>query len=276
VRITLERDGAPRELEVYPQKIGDEQVRDIGVEPTTKVLIAEIIAGSAAESAGLKAGDMITELDGNPVGYVGYVAEYLRNTGGKPVRVTYTRDGQVGSTMATPLKVTDAKTQATAFRLGVALRAPLTTKMAHISPWQQISGHVVRTWRTLVSLASPSSDIGISKMSGPIGIAERFHAFAKFSIRLVLWFTILVNVNLAIFNLLPMPVLDGGQMFFATLAKIRGRPLPLNFVMTAQSVFLVLLLSMVIYVSFFDVGRIRRDMRAEQRASEAVSPPAKK
>ena len=74
-------------------------------------------------------------------------------------------------------------------------------------------------------------------------------------------FTILVNVNLAIFNLLPMPVLDGGQMLFATIGRLRGRALPLNFIMTAQSVFMVLLLSMIVYVSFFDVRRWARDAR---------------
>ena len=82
---------------------------------------------------------------------------------------------------------------------------------------------------------------------------------AQADIRLVLWFTILVNINLAIFNLLPIPVLDGGHMLFATVAKIRGRALPSNFIMTTQSVFMMLLLTMILYVSFFDVRRLVRD-----------------
>lgn len=269
VHLTFERDGVTHELDVFPQQIGDEPIRDIGIEPATKVRIAELFAGSAAEAAGLKPGDVITHLDDQPVNYVGYVTEHLRTGAGKPVRVSYLREGVPGTATATPARVTDPKTQVVAFRLGVALRGALTMKMAYTPPWQQISGHVVRTWRTLVSLISPWSDIGLSKVSGPVGIGERFYAFAKFSFRLVLWFTILVNVNLAIFNLLPIPVLDGGHMFFATLARLRGRPLPLNVIMTAQSVFLVLLLSMIVYVSFFDVGRIQRDRAAEAAAQEA-------
>jgi regulator of sigma E protease len=225
-----------------------------------------------AEEAGLKPGDIITEIDGTPVNYVAYLAEHLRKGGGKPVRINYTRDGQPGTTIATPRKVVDPATQVAVYRLGVSLRAPYTTKMSHVEPWTQISNHITRTWRTMVSLASPSSDIGISKMSGPIGIAERFHAFAKFSIRLVLWFTILVNVNLAIFNLLPIPVLDGGHMFFATIARLRGRPLPVTFIMTTQSLFLVLLFSMVLYVSVFDVRRIARDVKADRAAAPAATP----
>ena len=115
------------------------------------------------------------------------------------------------------------------------------------------------TFRTLGSLINPQSDIGISKLSGPVGIIRVFHMAAQADIRLVLWFTILVNINLAIFNLLPIPVLDGGHMLFATISRLRGRALPSNFIMTTQSVFMMLLLTMILYVSFFDVRRLVRD-----------------
>jgi regulator of sigma E protease len=88
----------------------------------------------------------------------------------------------------------------------------------------------------------------------------------------------LVNVNLAIFNLLPLPVLDGGQMLFATIGKLRGRPLPPNFIVAAQSTFGILLLAMVLYVSVFDVRRWARDARsaptepAAEQSSPAPSP----
>jgi regulator of sigma E protease len=67
-------------------------------------------------------------------------------------------------------------------------------------------------------------------------------------------------------------VLDGGQILFATIGKLRGRALPINFIMAAQSVFMVLLFSMVIYVSFFDVRRLVRDVQADR--AEAAHPPA--
>ena len=63
-------------------------------------------------------------------------------------------------------------------------------------------------------------------------------------------------------------------MLFATIARLRGRPLPVNFIMTAQSVFLVLLFSMVLYVSVFDVRRIVREAKPE-REPEPASAPAK-
>jgi regulator of sigma E protease len=142
----------------------------------------------------------------------------------------------------------------------------------HPTPFAQIQDCVVKTFRTLWALINPRSDINASHLSGPIGIIDNFIAVARAGLPLALWFTILVNVNLAIFNLLPIPVLDGGQMLFATIGRLRGRPLPVSFIMTAQSVFLVLLFSMVLYVSVFDVRRIVRDVKAE-RAAEAAQPP---
>jgi regulator of sigma E protease len=69
-------------------------------------------------------------------------------------------------------------------------------------------------------------------------------------------------------------VLDGGQMLFATIARLRGRALPANFIMAAQSTFVVLLFSMIIYVSFFDVRRVVRDVQSSN--AETAAPAAEK
>ena len=87
-------------------------------------------------------------------------------------------------------------------------------------------------------------------------------------------FTILVNVNLAIFNLLPIPVLDGGQMLFATVARLRGRALPASFIVATQSVFIALIFSMILCMSYFDVRRWVRDVQVE-RADQAAAAGAK-
>jgi regulator of sigma E protease len=277
VELVVERDGQTLPISVFPKKLGAEKVRDIGIEPTTKVSIGSVQKGSAAEAAGIKAGDLITQLDDQPVTYQGFIRDYLRQTAGRPVTVSYIRDGTPATLSVTPRKVIDTDTKAEVFRLGVGLRGELTIKTIHIAPWTQMWRNVVSTWRTFMSLVSPNSDIGLSKMSGPLGIAERLHTFAQYDFGAVLWFTILINVNLAIFNLLPIPVLDGGHIFFATLAKLRGRALPPTFIATTQSVFMLLLFSMVIYVSFFDVRRIQR-FRADEKPipTQAAEPaPAK-
>ncbi|MBC8009796.1 MAG: site-2 protease family protein, partial [Burkholderiales bacterium] len=159
----------------------------------------------------------------------------------------------------------------TAADLGVGFDPELV--LIHPSPWKQVTDAARMTFRTFWSLLHRDSDVGISKLSGPIGIARIFHLTAQADIRLVLWFTILVNVNLAIFNLLPLPVLDGGHMLFATIGRLRGRALPAGFIHNVQTAFVVVLFSMMLYVSFFDVRRIARD-RAPSAEPEAQAPAA--
>ncbi|MDB6114750.1 MAG: peptidase [Lacunisphaera sp.] len=274
--IEFERNGQSRHATLLPELVGAEGFRDIGVEPATKVMVGRVLAGSPAEAAGLKPRDIISHLNGQPVEYVSFISEYLRNSGPQPVNVTYVREGKSQDIILTPAKAIDPDTKAEVYRFGLQLGGIFTTKIIRTPPFEQVWDKVVWTWRNLQSVLSPHSDVGISKLSGPIGIASRVNQFAQLDFRLVLWFVILVNVNLAIFNLLPIPVLDGGHMVFATLAKIRGRELPINVIATIQSAFMVVLLCMIVYVSVFDVRRIRRDSKAEAQAKEAAAEQQKK
>jgi len=95
-------------------------------------------------------------------------------------------------------------------------------------------------------------------------------------IRFVLNFLVVINVNLAILNLLPIPVLDGGHMAFATIAKLRGKPIPANVIGALQGSFMVLLLGLMLYVSFFDVRRVNEQAEYQQEAlslqQQSVAP----
>ncbi|MFT3781863.1 MAG: RIP metalloprotease RseP [Nibricoccus sp.] len=274
VELTIVRDGnqlAP--IKVFPQYVSTEKIRDIGLEPTMKVMIGDVKPGGAADAAGLKAGDIVTAIDGQPITYTAFLPEYLRKNTGKPFQLTYVRDDVTKTIEVTPAKLIDPDSKLAVFRIGVSLRGAPVTKIANIPPWEQIWQHAQTTWRTVVSLVSPKSDIGLSKMSGPIGIAKGLHSLAKIDFRLVMWFTVLINVNLAIFNLLPIPVLDGGHIMFATIGKLRGKALPTEFIVTTQSVFMVLLFSMIIYVSFFDVRRIVHDEAEDKPQKTSPAKP---
>jgi regulator of sigma E protease len=277
VEIEFEHNGEHKRATLIPELVGAEEFREIGIEPAAKVTVAGVLTGSPADAAGLKFRDVITQIDGQAVGYVGFIADYLRANGAKPVKLTYLREGKTIEVTLAPAKVLDPETKAQVYRLGVQLRGSLTLKTIRTPPWEQVWDKVVWTWRTLQSLLNPGSNIGISKLSGPIGIADRVHQFAQVDFRLLLWFVILINVNLAIFNLLPIPVLDGGHMAFATLAKLRGKDLPVNVVATIQSVFVVLLLSMMLYVTFAgDLPRMLRESRASSQAKEPATSPTPK
>jgi regulator of sigma E protease len=276
VEIDFDRDGHREHTVLTPVLVGEgtDLFREIGIEPAAKVTVAGVIAGMPAEAAGLQFRDIITHLDGKPVGYVGFISDYLRTSGAKPVIVSALRDGKPVEVTVTPVKVTAPDTKIEAYRLGLSLKGAFTLKTIHTAPWEQVWDKVVWTGRNLESLVNRSSDVGLSKMSSPIGIANRMRQYADADIRLLLWFVIFVNVNLAIFNLLPIPVLDGGQMLFATIGRLRRRELPPNVIIATQRAFFVLLMSMIIYVGFFDVKRMAREAKTERAApaAPAVAP----
>ncbi|MCP3676843.1 MAG: PDZ domain-containing protein, partial [Deltaproteobacteria bacterium] len=136
----------------------------------------------------------------------------------------------------------------------------------HLTPFEQFTKQIRTTFQVLKSLIHPSSDIGIKHLSGPIGIVRAFNHFSE-DLRLIIAFTILLNINLAILNLLPIPVLDGGHILFATIAKLRGKALPARLLGAIQGAFMVILfLGLFLYVGFFDVSRLIGDNQTERRS----------
>lgn len=258
---TIRRGPQEIDLPINPVLSGDENVRKVGFITVAKLFIGAVPEGSPAAKAGLRVQDQITGINRTPTLTPGQLFDAFRKGAGKPMQMSVQRGNETLSvTLDSAPKIGD-----------LSINSGVT--IAHPNPFEQIADSITKTFRTLWALINPRSDINASHLSGPIGIIDNFIAVSRVGLPLALWFTILVNVNLAIFNLLPMPVLDGGQMLFATIGRLRGRPLPVSFIMTAQSVFLVLLFSMVLYVSVFDVRRIARDAKAV-RAAEAPAPAA--
>ncbi len=132
-------------------------------------------------------------------------------------------------------------------------------------PLTQFRDNIDMTFSVLGSLLSRHSDIGINHLMGPIGIGRVLHTFSIEDVRLALWFTVLVNINLAILNLLPIPVLDGGHMVIATLGKLRGKNLPPSVIAGAQGTFMLLLMGLMFYIIFYDSLRWAGDREADRR-----------
>jgi len=104
--------------------------------------------------------------------------------------------------------------------------------------------------------------------------------YVNLDYRLALSFLVLLNINLAIINILPIPVLDGGHILMSIIEKIRRRPLDIRFIEYVTTGFAVLLISFMLYVSFFDIKRIplframfNNTMQIEQSVQPAETPP---
>jgi regulator of sigma E protease len=259
---SLLRDGQPVDVTVYPRLAGDDGVRKVGIVAAYTPIVATVADKSLAQAVGLRVDDQVTALDGAPLLNLITLADALQDKAAKEFTLTVLRGGQ-----AVAIRIPGDRPKDATSLLGAAFRTNFS--LVHTNPVEQLGTQISNTARVLWSLFQPHSDIGISKLSGPVGIGKIYWDAAQAGIRYVLWIAIMVNMNLAIFNLLPIPVLDGGHMLFATIGKLRGRALPVNFIAAAQSVFIVLLFSMIIYVSVFDVRRIVRDSRAETPAKEA-------
>lgn len=260
---TVERDGQRIDLTVYPRLSGDERVRRVGILSSYTPIVALVPEDSYAAKLGLQIGDELRAIDGEPLLNLVTLLELLQ----LPERQAFTLSVSRGERNLEIVVPADRPAGnrgifGAAFRTNVGL--------VHNNPFEQIAGHATMTVRVFWSLIHPSSDINVSKLSGPVGIGKIFWDASEAGMRYVIWIAILVNVNLAIFNLLPIPVLDGGHMLFATIGRLRGRALSPNFVASVQTVFITLLFGMILYVSFYDVRRIVRDVRADTQAQEAV------
>lgn len=260
---TIERDGQTQDVTVYPRLSGDEKIRRVGILAAYTPIVAAVPPESFAAQLQLQPGDRLLELDGRPCLNLVTLLELMQEKTPRAFTLVVDRAGE-----RLALTVPADRPKDAGALLGAGYRT--TVGLIHADPITQITGHVTATFRVLGSLLHPTSDINVSKLSGPVGIGKIFWDASEAGIRYVLWIAILVNVNLAVFNLLPIPVLDGGQILFATIARLRGRSLPASFIATTQSIFVVLLFSMIIYVSFFDVRRIVRDVRADPRGRDTT------
>ncbi len=269
---TVQRDGQTLDLPVHPMRAGDENIRKVGIDSAFELIIGQVLPGSAAEKTGFKGDDRVVALDGKTVLSWSAFFTRLQAVTGDSATVTITRHGAPVSVVV-PLAAGKGHLQAIQ---GIELKA--NWRLLYQTPFEQISQILGNSIRTLKALLMPQGDVGLSNVSGFVGITQGFWDAlnSEYPAHFVIWFAVMVNVSLAFFNLLPIPVLDGGHMLFATIGKLRGRALPFNFVAVTQSVFVVLILSMMVYVTVFgDLRRIVRDRKADAQAREAAAEQQK-
>jgi regulator of sigma E protease len=268
--VTVLRGDKELTLTAHPVLVTSEDIRTLGVQPGTDLVVSMVQENMPAFEAGMLPGDQPIALNGEPITSAAFLSVYLKNHPGGSIEVTLLREGQE---VTLPIEPRIAPGEDSP-RFGFAYYYEAQTERVHRNPFEQITIMANTMKITLVALVSQKSDVKVRNMSGPVGIVHGLTTMARYGWIDLVWFLALINVNLAIFNVLPIPVLDGGHMLFATISKITGRPLPRKIMEGAYTACIVMLLSFVVYVSFFDVKRVGQDIGIGQN-DEAAPVQAK-
>ena len=268
----VERNGQQLSLSVVPYKAPSsgwrrKSVRQVLIYPATSPVIDQVQPKTPAAAAGLQRGDIVLGYDGTRIYSPIALAAYVETHASKPISLSVERKGQQLKVSVTPKLLPNEKTP----RIGIAWDTSGRMSIAHPNPIEQIYNSVTSTLDTIGAVASPKSDVKLQHLSGPLGIFRIYYLLFENERgwQLALWFSVILNVNLAILNMLPIPVLDGGHIVLALVEAVRRKPVNIRVLEIIQTGCAVLIIGYIAYISFFDVG----DLLGEKRGKEEDSAP---
>jgi regulator of sigma E protease len=234
--------------------------------------VGKVAVGSIAEAAGIKIGDRITMVNGSSVEDLSKFYEFVDQSKGMPLQLSIQRNGTV---INTSLSVSAPADGAKSTDLGI--NWGLLT-LTHPSPLEQVADAVMTIRNMLDALLSPKSDVKAQHFSGPVGILKAYYSLfdSEQGWRLALAFSVFFNVNLALFNMLPFPVLDGGHIALAIIESVRRKPISGRILEGIQTACAVAVMVFLAYVTFFDVSDFFSAKRADRPSKANSALPGEK
>ncbi len=255
IDVTVERGG---EKLHFPVKLGADPetgIGDAGWSEAAPVRLDGISPGMPADKAGLKDGDILLSVNGEPVQSSRKVPVLIAESGGKPVSVEVQRDGQVLTLEVTPIYTEYEGSEAT-WRIGVRRVGPdyerIETSLGFVQAFRESIDQNRKNATLIVNFLVGLFEQRMSpkQLAGPIGIGQLAGEAARNGLPDLIMLMSVISLNLAIFNMLPIPILDGGTITLLLLEMVWRKDISVTVkehIWNAGLVFLMILIAFVMY-----------------------------
>jgi regulator of sigma E protease len=289
ITFTVERDGQLLDFKVKPVRgqaesaapknwmartfqwvFGRPPLREVGLASTSTTRVGRVLPNSPAATAAIKEGDFIKAVDGRAMSHPMEVIDRVDAKKDQPLTLTVVRGDATIDVTVTP-RIPDKPKGENNYEIGIGFgdrKRPVT--YLRQTPAEQIRESLQAMKNLLAAITSRKSDISPAHMGGPVMIVRIYTNFLSLpdAWRWVLWFSVMLNVNLAVLNMLPFPVLDGGHITMALIEWVRRRPINVRVLEYVQTACVLLVLSFFIMVTLKDFGDLPRGGEIEFLPSE--------
>lgn len=227
--------------------------------PQTPPVIGSFAEDSTAFAAGLRPGDRILSIDGHDVDRFEDILPVVALKIGGPLNLEVDRQGRRFEVDVTPRVVSEKDRFGNESRRPMLGIGPAEQVLTPVSPVGAVAGAVQQCWVVVTTTVKGLGQIitgsrSVKEMGGPLKIAKFSGEQASMGLLAFLWFIAVISINLGFINLLPIPMLDGGHLFFYGIEAVRRKPLRPEAQEWAFRTGLAALLALMILVTFNDLG----------------------
>ena len=232
--------------------------------PLVAPVIGRIVAGEPAERAGLREGDRILAVDGEPVETWSGLVSIIRKNPGKSLDLEIKRGA---ARLRVPLQVgTREQGGQPIGRIGAGVEVPEGLYDGYraevrYGPLEALGAASAKTWDMSLFMLKMlgrmiTGEASVKNLSGPISIAQTAGKTASYGLVYFLKFLAMISISLGVLNLLPVPVLDGGHLFFFLVEAVKGSPLSEEWQLQGQRIGIALLLALMGLAFYVDISRL--------------------